>query len=440
MCREYQRIKAILAIPTVGRAQVEPIKLLGSGGFGEVTLARWLGQDGPGGAGCLIAVKEPMWEGWEGELLDEAAVQATLKGPNIVPIACIVRDADGSVVGVGQELCDGGTLADFLDARGPKDPPLAMLERLTVLEDILKAVEQIHVGGYAHMDLKPANVGIREGTEGAVLKVFDFGHALPVGGLPLNGARGTPGYMAPEMVAGHALVSPALDIWSVGALMAELASSMRQDVAVEVETGWGGGAREMLWPLLPSGVEPDWAELASACLATDPAERPTASQALLHVKALLEKWGKAAGRSGGRLHAATRCGCPCAAASRLPSSLGLYSRPASPSLGARSPSPPVGPLHGVQLPESLELYRQSGHGAGEVAEPAPAPEAQGARGKKKKRRGRRGGRGKGDHAGELIAVQQAQALAADSGRPRGRRRRGCRGGRGKGRRAAEAQA
>jgi hypothetical protein len=92
-----------------------------------------------------------------------------------------------------------------------------------LLRTIAEAVDYAHRLGVLHLDLKPANVLLDEtGTP----HVADFGLARRLDqGLDAdnNEVSGTPSYMAPEQAtAGAQKITPATDIWGLGAVLYEL--------------------------------------------------------------------------------------------------------------------------------------------------------------------------------------------------------------------------
>jgi ABC-type amino acid transport substrate-binding protein/tRNA A-37 threonylcarbamoyl transferase component Bud32 len=150
----------------------------------------------------------------------EARAVARLDHPNIVPIYD-VGEHDGQPY-FSMKLVEGGSLKDYL-ARGRGD--LAAGVRLLVL--VARAVQHAHEHSILHRDLKPGNI-LLDSQERP--HVADFGLAKVVAGaegtaesLTQSGTvLGTPGYMAPEQAAGLKQPTPAVDVYSLGAILYEL--------------------------------------------------------------------------------------------------------------------------------------------------------------------------------------------------------------------------
>lgn len=101
--------------------------------------------------------------------------------------------------------------------------PLVETEVRTMMLQILEGVAFLHDNGVTHRDLKPSNVLIDR--EGRRLKICDFGQSRR---LERESGAHTPGvvtlwYRAPELLLGAKSYSSAIDMWSVGCIMAELA-------------------------------------------------------------------------------------------------------------------------------------------------------------------------------------------------------------------------
>ena len=102
---------------------------------------------------------------------------------------------------------------------------LTPIHKQYIIFQILKGLKYIHSGAIVHRDLKPSNVLIN--TE-CLIKIADFGLARSIA---MKGEEGDPimteyvatrWYRAPEIVLGSNKYSMAVDVWSVGCILAEL--------------------------------------------------------------------------------------------------------------------------------------------------------------------------------------------------------------------------
>ena len=157
--------------------------------------------------------------------LDEARIQAKhLDHPGIVKVTNIVATSEHAALVM--ELIEGPSLeahaASLVDNPG---------EIRRIMIGILEAVGHAHAAGIVHRDLKPANV-LLAGKEPRTPKVTDFGIAK-VSADPSRvskksthaGARmGTLSYMSPEQIRRAKDVTPRSDIFSLGAMLYELAT------------------------------------------------------------------------------------------------------------------------------------------------------------------------------------------------------------------------
>lgn len=203
----------------------------------------------------------------------EARAAASLTHPSIATVYAL-EELEGELY-IVSELVRGRTLRDEL-----RDGPLPPAPLRATLLDIAEGLAAAHVEGIVHRDLKPENV-IRC-TDGRV-KILDFGLARPAeGAMGPTGTRltqagtaaGTPGYMAPEQIAGGT-VDPRSDIFSFGILATELATGQHP---------FGGDSAAMIeWmarmlageSIVLSGTwgAPDVQQIARRCLRAAPSER-----------------------------------------------------------------------------------------------------------------------------------------------------------------------
>ena len=115
------------------------------------------------------------------------------------------------------ELLHGRTLDEVLRDEGPM--PSGAARHLA--KEICAALQAAHAAGVVHRDLKPQNVFV---TSVGALKLLDFGLARVAGQTPLTSSMsvlGTPGYIAPELLAGERADARA-DLYALGATLCEM--------------------------------------------------------------------------------------------------------------------------------------------------------------------------------------------------------------------------
>jgi membrane-associated tyrosine/threonine-specific cdc2-inhibitory kinase len=94
-----------------------------------------------------------------------------------------------------------------------------------ICHDVSAGLSHIHSRGFAHFDLKPANIFLVPHSRlGAMCKIGDFGMAGVIGSSE-DGQEGDQKYMAPELLVSGKKNASA-DIFSLGLTLYELASSL----------------------------------------------------------------------------------------------------------------------------------------------------------------------------------------------------------------------
>jgi serine/threonine-protein kinase len=139
----------------------------------------------------------------------EAALGVRLSHPNVVAVLDAGSRPREHIV---MELVEGVDSQALLKAGAWLDPALVV----RVLVDVCDALEHAHAHGVIHGDVAPRNILIRR--RDGVAKLADFGLAADAFEGPARaGAMGTPGYVAPELLAGSA-PAPRCDLYSVAAV------------------------------------------------------------------------------------------------------------------------------------------------------------------------------------------------------------------------------
>ncbi|MFI9630932.1 protein kinase [Streptomyces sp. NPDC052042] len=242
---------------------------LGEGGMGVVYLAR-------SPRGRMVAVKTIRAElaatpDFRRRFAEETAVARRVGGEWTA--AVLAADPDAALPWVATAYVAGPTLQQVVVEHGPL--PEHSVRGLA--SGLCRALGDIHAAGLVHRDLKPSNVMVT--IDGP--RVIDFGIARALdsttGGLTTTGVVvGSPGFMSPEQIRGVNLTE-ASDIFSLGAVLAFAASGR---LPFEVA---GGQAHALMYKVVHeppdlTGVHEPLRELVEACLAKDPADRPTLAE------------------------------------------------------------------------------------------------------------------------------------------------------------------
>ena len=150
----------------------------------------------------------------------ESRLAAAINHPHVIPIFR-AGDEDGALFIA--MLYVAGSLKEELRRLGALD----LQRALVTVEQVGAALDAAHRSGLVHRDVKPANVLVQQNEVHALPHCYltDFGISKSVNGdAPLTGtgqALGSPNYMAPEQIQGHAVDSRA-DVYGLGCVLFEL--------------------------------------------------------------------------------------------------------------------------------------------------------------------------------------------------------------------------
>ncbi|MEZ6063458.1 MAG: serine/threonine-protein kinase, partial [Planctomycetaceae bacterium] len=216
-------------------------------------------------------------EEYRRRFLVEARAAAQLQHPNLVRIFDS-GEFDGHPFLVF-EYVEGGTLASRI-----KNAPPDFAEAADIVEALALALQYAHDRHIIHRDLKPSNVLM---GEDGIPRISDFGLAKRLDDDSDRTASGhvfgTPSYMAPEQAGGLSqAASPAVDIYSLGAILYELLTGRPPFKAATVmETLDQVRTME---PVAPGKIRPavprDLETICLLCLQKDTARRYQSAQLL----------------------------------------------------------------------------------------------------------------------------------------------------------------
>src|SRR5262245_41675802 len=182
---------------------------LGGGAFGEVYKAR-KHSIGKAYAIRLLKIDDDAQRDAGERALERVRHCAAIDHPNLVRMEGL-----GTAMGVPY-LVMGYSGEDTL-ARMLKRERLARERALLFFVQACRGVLALHDRRLAHFDLKPSNIFIK----GDIARVGDYGLSkmMADGRLTLSFGRGTPQYMAPEMIRNRA--DHRADIYSLGVILYE---------------------------------------------------------------------------------------------------------------------------------------------------------------------------------------------------------------------------
>ncbi|CAN0459662.1 unnamed protein product, partial [Laminaria digitata] len=246
--------------------------LLERGGMGEVWLARHTRDE------CPVAVKI-MASSRSSSQRALKAFRQEARAIASLDHAHIARVYDYGRVSQDAATCSNGALLEGSPYLAMEYAAGGALNRLNhsiswpqirdILSAILKALAHAHARGVIHRDLKPGNILLRQGIGAPTdLLLSDFGlaHALhPHGEESTEDAArgkdgktiiGTPGFMAPEQIAGKLRdQGPWTDLYSLGCLTWQL---------LHGEPPFGLSPTDEVLSGHLSGIFPRWAPRVSA--------------------------------------------------------------------------------------------------------------------------------------------------------------------------------
>lgn len=139
----------------------------------------------------------------------EVSTTAKLQHPHIIPIYDYGQQ--GKVPYIVMAYLPGGSVDDIL-----KMGSLSVNDAVEIVMQVAEALDHAHGNHVVHRDIKPGNI-LLDKDKNAVLT--DFGIARIIAGTQdytENGLVGTVAYLAPELMMTGQVITPAVDIYSMG--------------------------------------------------------------------------------------------------------------------------------------------------------------------------------------------------------------------------------
>jgi serine/threonine protein kinase len=257
------------------------LEKLGEGGFGAVYRAR---QEHPIVREVALKVQKAGLDSPElvARFADERRYLARIDHPDVVKVLDAGVTDDGRLY-VAMELVRGEPITEYV-AR--ERPPLA--ERIALLARVARAVHHVHQRAILHRDLKPTNILVTRVDGVPRPRLIDFGIATAlsnadrVGWTRLVGPICTPGYAAPEQLAGSENIDVRTDVYALGCVLCECLTGERPRESStaastpprrpsELSAAVSPAARSS--PIPPAALRGELDLVVLKCVATDPDER-----------------------------------------------------------------------------------------------------------------------------------------------------------------------
>jgi hypothetical protein len=320
---------------------------LGAGGMGVV----YLGADKRGQRVALKVIRPELAEDQEFRSRFAREVSAARRIRGGCTARLVAADLEAERPWFATQYVPGPSLHDKVAENGV----LPAAEVASIGAALAEGLVAVHEAGVVHRDLKPSNILLS--PKGP--RIIDFGIAWATGASTLTHvgtAVGSPGFLAPEQVRGAA-VTPATDVFAFGATLAYGATA---------DSPFGQGSSEvMLYRVVHeepdlAGVPDALAPLVYACLAKDPADRPSTAQLAERLSEIAAREARGIGaprRAEGAAVSTVSTGVPKAAGNR--------------------PERPTGRRAEEYAQQRTE--RRGPGGTGSVAGRTPPPRATGAR-------------------------------------------------------------
>ncbi|MFD0119944.1 serine/threonine-protein kinase [Streptomyces virginiae] len=254
---------------------------IGHGGMGQV----YLGES-PGGEPAAVKVIKPSVVDSETRqrFAQEVEILKTIWGARIA--ALLDADPEADRPWLATEYIEGLDLSRHLASHGP----LPSLLTASLGATLAEALATVHKQGLLHRDLKPANVLL--GPNGP--KIIDFGLAVfaesSVSLTAPNTVVGTPSCMPPEQANGEKPLTPAVDVYALGAVLLFAASGHLPYQAANIHVLFHQVTDPAKTPDL-SGVPDELVPLLTAMLAHQAQDRPALDDVVKQCRTVIEAQG-----------------------------------------------------------------------------------------------------------------------------------------------------
>ncbi|KAL0400732.1 UNVERIFIED_CONTAM: Mitogen-activated protein kinase kinase kinase YODA [Sesamum latifolium] len=204
----------------------------------------------------------------------ELSVLSQLRHPNILQY--YGAEMVGDNLYIYSEYVSGGSISRILQEYGKLGE--SAIRRYT--HQILSGLAYIHSRSISHRDIKAATILVDPNGR---IKLASFGiEKHIIGQSHPSLLRESPYWMAPEVIMSPSVRNPAIDIWSLGCTVLEIATSKPPMSQFKQEVAMLKVACHKELPTIPGHLSDDCKDFVRRCLQWNPKHRATAAQLLEH--------------------------------------------------------------------------------------------------------------------------------------------------------------
>ena len=188
---------------------------------------------------------------------------------NVLTFFGIALGSDGISTLIITELAPNGSLHEYLHVKKEKPSPD---QSIGWAQQIANGMQHLHSNDIVHRDLKSGNILL---ASGLLAKVCDFGTARTMVKTSNTTQKGTPRWMAPEIVASvEANINKMCDVFSYGMVVYEIFSHKIPYDDIPTNALVGLAVLQGKRPPVPTTLPPFLCPLLEDCWKEEPNQRP----------------------------------------------------------------------------------------------------------------------------------------------------------------------
>ena len=208
------------------------------------------------------------------KLNQEMCILNQLSHPNIVQY--YGSELSSETFSLYLEFVNGGSIHKLLREYGPFEE--AVLRNYTA--QILSGLAYLHRRNIVHRDIKGSNIFVNRNGD---IRLADFSMTNHISeATSIKSFKGSPYWMAPEVIMNTNGDSLSVDIWSLGCTIIEMATTRPPWNQYEGVAAIFKIANSKDIPDIPDHLSSEAKSFLKLCLQRDPAARPTAAQLIVH--------------------------------------------------------------------------------------------------------------------------------------------------------------